>query len=126
MAEEEYEKQNKRIEKALFRAATGYKIKLKSTVKVKEETNKPGAGKEAVERVVPVVEEKYVEPKITAAMFWLKSRMPEKWGGGERTANAAEDMTPVIEAYASLIDNPMPGRELEEGEDEQNPLCSAD
>ena len=74
-----YGTKNLRVESALYRAAVGYKVKLKKPVKVKEEYNRPGEGKQVVERMVTVEEEKYVEPKITAQMFWLKNRCPDRW-----------------------------------------------
>lgn len=127
MAEEDYGKKNKQVENALFRAATGYKVKLKKPTKVKEESNRPGEGKLVAERVVMETEEKYVEPKITAVMFWLKSRMPEKWGNGDRVLGEVEqEMRPVLETYADLLDHPVPGRLLEEMEDEPDQLRAAD
>ena len=88
--ERDFEKENAKVEKALFQAATGHVVKLKKPVKVKEETNRPGEGKQVTEKLVTVVEQVYVEPKITAQMFWLKSRMPEVWGNGERAGMAPE------------------------------------
>ena len=118
--EAEYEKKNQRVQNALYKAAIGYKVKLKKPVKVKEETNRPGEGKQVVERMVTVEEEKYVEPKITAQMFWLKSRMPELWGNGDKVlGEVEEEIRPVLEAYADLLENAAPERGLEDMEDEE-------
>ena len=116
----DYEKRNQRVENALYRAAIGYKVKLKKPVKVKEETNRPGEGKQVVERMATGEEEKYVEPKITAQMFWLKSRMPELWGNGDKVlGEVEEEIRPVLEAYADLLENAAPERGLEDIEDEE-------
>ena len=116
----DYEKKNQRVENALYRAAIGYKVKLKKPVKVKEETNRPGEGKQVVERMATGEEEKYVEPKITAQMFWLKSRMPELWGNGDKVlGEVEEEIRPVLEAYADLLENAAPERGLEDMEDEE-------
>ncbi len=116
----DYEKRNQRVENALYRAAIGYKVKLKKPVKVKEETNRPGEGKQVVERMATGEEEKYVEPKITAQMFWLKSRMPELWGNGDKVlGEVEEEIRPVLEAYADLLENAVPERGLEDMEDEE-------
>ena len=123
--EAEYEKKNLRVENALYKAAVGYKVKVVKPVKVKEETNRPGEGKQVTERVVTVREEKYVEPKITAQMFWLKSRMPALWGQGDRVLGEVEaEMRPILETYADVLEDTMPGRELEDGEEDS--LCPAD
>ncbi|MBQ9299671.1 MAG: hypothetical protein IJ214_04095 [Clostridia bacterium] len=116
--EAEYEKKNQKVQNALYKAAIGYKVRLKKPVKVKEETNRPGEGKQVVERMVTVEEEKYVEPKITAQMFWLKSRMPEKWGDGERVlGEVQEEITPVLEAYADVLERTAETRRIEDMED---------
>ncbi len=117
---DEYEARNIRVQNALYRAALGYKVKLKKPVKVKEETNRPGEGKQVVERMATGEEEKYVEPKITAQMFWLKSRMPELWGNGDKVlGEVEEEIRPVLEAYADLLENAAPERGLEDMEDEE-------
>ena len=116
--ETEYEKKNEKVQNALYKAAIGYKVKLKKPVKVKEETNRPGEGKQVVERMVTVEEEKYVEPKITAQMFWLKSRVPEKWGNGEQVlGEVREEITPVLEAYADVLEQTEDVRSIEDMED---------
>ena len=126
--EAEYAKKNERVQNALYRAAIGYKVKLKKPVKVKEETNKPGEGKQVVERVVTVEEEKYVEPKITAQMFWLKSRMPERWGNGEQVlSDVQEEITPVLEVYADVLEHAEQARSIEDMEDgDADTVCAAE
>jgi len=122
----EAERQTERVERALFRAATGYKMKIRKPVKVKEETNRPGEGKQVIERVVTVEEQVYVEPKITAQMFWLKSRKPEIWGG-KALREAGEELVPVMEAYADMLEHPARDRTLEEITDEgPDTVCPAD
>ena len=116
-----YDSRNEAVEKALFDAATGHVIRLKKPVKVKKETNRPGEGKQVAEQMRTVVEEVYVEPKITAQMFWLKCRMPETWGTGERTAEP--EMPDAAETCAALVRAPVPTRGLEDADDQ---LCPAE
>ena len=122
--EKDFEKENAKVEKALFEAATGHVVKLKKPVKVKEETDRPGEGKQVTERMVTVEEQVYVEPKITAQMFWLKSRMPAVWGNGERGGMAPETAD-VMESYADLLDHPVKERCMEEV-DGTDSLCEAE
>ena len=125
--EGDYEAQNIRVENALCRAAVGYKVKLKKPAKVKEETNAAEEGKRVVEKMVTVEEEKYIEPKMEALMFWLKSRMPEKWGNGDKVLAEVEEMRPVLETYADVLDGPVAERKLEDAADDgQDPFFSAE
>ena len=111
-------RRNEQVEQALFKLATGHVVTLKKPVKVKEETNRPGEGKQTGESVITVQEQVYVEPKITAQMFWLKSRRPELWGQGDRTLREVEqEITPVMAAYGGMLEAPFSSRSVEETEE---------
>jgi len=120
------------VEKALFEAATGHVVTLRKPVKVKEEKNRPGEGKQTEEKIVYAREQVYVAPKITAQMFWLKCRRPEIWGGGGRAAEAEQEMASVAETYAYLLNSPLPVRTLEaleaaeDGENGEDRVCGAE
>lgn len=60
------------VERRLFERATGYEVEAEE-LKVVSEGNGMGS---SVERV-PVV--KKFPPDVTAAIFWLKNRQPDKW-----------------------------------------------
>lgn len=67
------------VENTLLKTALGYTITVKEPVKVKVEKMKLGIGRVVEERVEMVEREVHVPPNITAQIFWLKNRRPDKW-----------------------------------------------
>ena len=67
------------VENTLLKTALGYTITVKEPVKVKIEKFKPGTGRIVEERVEMVEREVHVPPNITAQIFWLKNRRPDRW-----------------------------------------------
>ena len=73
---------NDAVERALYECAIGStrpmqkKYKLKR-VEYNEETGKKSA---EYEEIVDAIEEVYTPPSLPAMQFWLRSRMPERWG----------------------------------------------
>ena len=67
------------VENTLLKTALGYTVTVKEPVKVKIEKMKPGIGKVVEERVEMVEREIHVPPNITAQIFWLKNRRPDRW-----------------------------------------------
>jgi hypothetical protein len=55
------------IENAMYRSALGYHVTEKKQV----------LGKDG--EVVTLESERYVQPSVSAQIFWLKNRQPEKW-----------------------------------------------
>lgn len=66
-------------EEALLKAALGYTVTVKKPFKLKEVTNNPGEGKREAERIEYADEEVHVPAKITALIYWLKNRRPDRW-----------------------------------------------
>ena len=66
-------------EEALLKAALGYTVVVKKPFKVKEVVTRPGEGREESERIEYAEEEVHVPPKITALIYWLKNRCPDRW-----------------------------------------------
>ena len=114
---------DKKVEQALFRAATGYRINLRKPIKVKEELNRPGEGKQVTEKVVMVQEQTFVAPLISAQLEWLRHRVPEIWGDGP--AQADDGIQSIAEQYADVMAPPVPDRMLDSLEDEDgaDPIC---
>lgn len=86
------------VENALLKKALGYTVK-------EEKVTKDG---EVVEC------KKEVPGDVTAQIFWLKNRKPEKWRDKpetDRTDNAAEILK-NSQALAEILRNPMPNREI--------------
>lgn len=69
------------IENALYKSAQGYKVTLKKAFKVHkiEYDTKTGRRKREYDEIVQAEEEEYVPAQVTAQIFWLKNRKPEKW-----------------------------------------------
>ena len=59
------------VENALYRLATGFTKKVRKPIKLRQR-----GGNEIVEYVE---EEIYIPPQVTAQIFWLKNRRPERW-----------------------------------------------
>lgn len=74
-----YEQADAQAEEALLKAALGYTAVVKKPFKLKEVTNQPGEGKRETERIEYADEEVHVPAKITALIYWLKNRRPDKW-----------------------------------------------
>lgn len=114
---------DKKVEDALFRMAVGYRTTVRKPVKVKEETNRPGEGKQVMEKIVIVQERVYVEPKLAAQMEWLKHRMPEVWG--DHLPDTVQSMQSIEDMYMDAMDPPAAGRTIEslEEQDGEDPVC---
>lgn len=67
------------VENALFKKAVGFEKKIKKAVKIKEVQYKDGKKVGEKERIDFVDEVVYFPPDVTAQIFWLKNRKPEKW-----------------------------------------------
>lgn len=69
------------VENALYKSAQGYKVTLKKAFKVHkiEYDTKTGRRKREYDEIVQAEEEEYVPAQVTAQIFWLKNRKPEKW-----------------------------------------------
>lgn len=75
----DFENADERAEAALLNAALGYTVTVKKPFKLKEVTNQPGEGKREAERIEYADEQVHVPPKITALIYWLKNRRPDRW-----------------------------------------------
>ena len=73
------------VVEALYKKATGYKVKINKTVKLKHSDFDPETGKKIrdYEELATAVDESYVPADIRAGLFWLKSRQPERWSEGQ-------------------------------------------
>lgn len=68
-----------KVENALLKSALGHKETIRKPIKVKIEKQQVGKGKIVEERIEYVEEEIYIPPQVTAQIFWLKNRKPERW-----------------------------------------------
>lgn len=87
------------VERALLRHATGFTQTVRKQVKLhRVEYGADGKKRLDVEELVPVEEETYVAPSVTAAVFWLNNRRPRGW----EEAYPAERL--LVEAAKGLLE----------------------
>lgn len=69
------------VENALFKSAQGYMVKVKKPIKIHVIEYASGSGKKRKEydKIVQGEEEQWIPGQVTAQIFWLKNRKPEKW-----------------------------------------------
>lgn len=69
------------VENALFKSAQGYMVKVKKPIKIHVIEYASGSGKKRKEydKIVQSEEEQWIPGQVTAQIFWLKNRKPEKW-----------------------------------------------
>lgn len=86
------------VENALLKRALGYMVK-------EEKLTKDGEVIE-LEREVP--------GDVTAQIFWLKNRKPDKWRDRPETDKAGNvtDLLKDMQTIADIIMNPMPNRDI--------------
>ena len=84
------------VENALYKMAVGHTVKIMKPIKLRtvregKFKGQEGKGRIEEERVVQAEEEVYVAPNVTAAIFWLKNRRPERWRDKREYVDASGD-----------------------------------
>lgn len=77
------------VENALYKSAIGFTKKVRKPVKLRQR-----GGAEVVEYVE---EEIYVPPQVTAQIFWLKNRKPNKWRDKPDDIGTGTPVTVIID-----------------------------
>ena len=67
------------VENALLKSALGYYVTIKEPIKVRTEKQKQGEGKIVEEHIEYADKQIYIQPQVTAQVFWLKNRKPKHW-----------------------------------------------
>lgn len=72
---------NRRVERAIFRRACGYKVSLRKTYKVKRVEYDPVTGKKVaeVEALETGMDQVHVPADLRAGAYWLNNRDPRHW-----------------------------------------------
>ena len=90
-----------RIENALYTKALGYTMEVQTPFKTKHIEYDPETGKKISEHeeVVHATKTIHVPADVTAMIFWLKNRRPDKWNDRAKVTVSAdvEDLTPLAE-----------------------------
>ena len=93
-----------KVENALLNSATGYYVTVKKPKVVKTRRQLANKGMIEEEHIEYVDEEIYVAPNVTAQIFWLKNRKPDKWRERrEEKENTADRQEPALRARAALM-----------------------
>lgn len=87
----DFENADERAEAALLRAALGYTETVRKPFKLKTVTNNPGEGKREEERIEYANEQVHVPAKITALIYWLKNRRPDRWRDRPESEDGEDD-----------------------------------
>lgn len=91
------------VERALYESAVGGTRPVQKKYKLRriEYDETSGRKKCEYEEMVDGVEEVYIPPSSTAMQFWLRCRMPEKWGNAGGKAVPGQIELPEIEATST-------------------------
>lgn len=72
------------VENALYLSALGQTVKVKKPMKIKKRILRNDRTVSEEEEIVIVEEEQYIKPDVTAQIFWLKNRLPDRWRNTEK------------------------------------------
>ena len=97
------------VENAMYKSAIGYKVTVKEPMKLKRirYEEKRRIEEEYIEQVEKEI---YITPNVTAQIYWLKNRRPDKWRDRREV-----DVTNNDGVLAQLIDG-LKEPEKEEGD----------
>lgn len=100
------------VENSLYKRALGYEY---TEEKVELETNKDD--KVLSRKVTQTV--KQVLPDITAQIFWLKNRKPDKWRDKQVQEIESTASNDTLQCLADLINKPVPNRSIEDADQDE-------
>jgi hypothetical protein len=98
------------VETALYKSAIGYNAKVAKTFKVKEVIYDETTGKKLreTEKLVSAFDEVHVPANVTAQMFWLANRKPDRWRYKPEPVNDDEDGGTGVVELPPVMDAPAP------------------
>lgn len=98
------------VETALYKSAIGYNAKVAKTFKVKEVIYDEVTGKKLreTEKLVSAFDEVHVPANVTAQMFWLANRKPDRWRYKPEPVNDDEDGGTGVVELPPVMDAPAP------------------
>lgn len=67
------------VENALLKSALGFKETIRKPFKVREVIYENGKRCNETEHIEVAEEEIFIPPNVTAMIYWLKNRCPDKW-----------------------------------------------
>lgn len=102
------------VESAMYKSALGYTAKVAKHYKLKKVSYDPDTGKKMFEEeeLVEAFDEVHVPANVTAQMFWLANRRPDRWRyKPEPVDGDADEGTGVVELPA-VMEVPEPPGEV--------------
>ena len=90
---------NDAVERALYECAVGSTRPMQKKYKLKRVEYNEETGRKCAEyeEIVDEIEEVYTPPSLPAMQFWLRSRMPERWGDASAAPVAGQIALPPID-----------------------------
>lgn len=106
------------VENELYKSCKGRTVTIKKPIKVKEIRVTEEGERFETEIIKQVEEEVYIPPNITAQIFWLKNRRPDRWRDKpkETEGDGIQDLLKSIQTMADIIKAPVPNRNIEDFE----------
>lgn len=104
------------VEASLYKSATGYNAMVQKTFKIKEVIYDEETGRKIkeAERLVTGFDEVHVPANVTAQMFWLANRRPDRWRyKPEPESSDGDGGTGVVE-LPQVMEKPEPPCEVSE------------
>ncbi len=90
------------VVEALYKKATGYRVNVNKTVKLKRSDFDSETGKKIrdYDELVTTTDEDYHPADMRAVLFWLKNRQPENWSdrGGDAASYVCDGYVDIPEA----------------------------
>ena len=103
------------VENELFQSCQTRTVTVKKPMKVK--TVKVDGKKRLEEERIEYAEEEVVVPaNVTAQIFYLKNRKPDKWKD-KPVESAAEAQKTDMQTLADLLQRPVPNRDIKDFEE---------
>lgn len=101
------------VVRALYKKATGYKVALNKTFKLKKVDYDPDTGKKLreYEEIATGIDEEHHAADLRAGTFWLKNRQPDRWSDRPDKGSAEDEIADGGEVdipEADRIDDPDP------------------
>jgi hypothetical protein len=105
------------VETALYKSAIGYNAKVAKTFKVKDVIYDETTGKKLreTEKLVSAFDEVHVPANVTAQMFWLANRKPDRWRYKPEPVNDDEDGGTGVVELPPVMDAPAPPEVIGDG-----------
>lgn len=105
------------VENELFESCKTRTVTVKKPIKLKK-VMVDGKKRLEEERIEYAEEQVVVPANVTAQIFWLKNRRPEKWKD-RPVESIAENQKNDMQTLADLLQRPLPNRDIKDFEEDE-------